>query len=179
MQENIKSTTSIIKPSQSLWYMSMSLFLLVSWLSGYFAISNYYLEKDIALIQSEIDKVEQDIVRISEDKKIVIANIIKDNTLRPSLNLGPIIKQFRVAAIKANVRLKWFTIDKDVITTSLIATEWDPGIHPDPASTIIKMIREYAQWKMDFTLEPISSLSWDSSMRTTGIEFHVLPSKIQ
>jgi hypothetical protein len=71
----------------------------------------------------DISKLETDIATISKDRKVLIANIIRNNKLRPSLNLGPIIREFRMAAIKSNVRLNGFSISNDTITTTLIATE--------------------------------------------------------
>jgi hypothetical protein len=99
------------------------------------------------------------------------------NTLRPSLDLVSLIARFREAASTAWVRLKGFSVDHDTITTSLIATEWDPQIHPDPASTIIRMMREYAQGQKYFLLDPIVSLAGDEKSRTTGISFHVHASR--
>lgn len=179
MQENIKSITSVIKPGQSTWYISIVFFVMITWIILFFGISSTFRESQIIAIRDDINKLETDIATISKDRKVLIANIIRNNKLRPSLNLGPIIREFRTAAIKSNVRLKGFSIANDTITTTLIATEWDSGISPDPVSTVIKMMREYAEWKMNFTLEPIFSLSWDPSIRSTGIELHVLPSKIK
>ena len=179
MQGNIKSISSVIKPGQSTWYLSIGFFIVTLSIILFFTISSYMRESQITNIQWDINKIQWDISTISADRKVLIANIIKNNSLRPSLDLAPIIREFRLAAVKANVRLKGFSIQNDKISTTLIATEWDSWISPDPVSTVIKMMREYAEGKMKFTLEPIFSLSGDPTIRTTGIELHVLPSKIQ
>ncbi len=174
MQENKTTISAVIKPSQSVWYTSIGLFVIIFWISLFFGISSWFLDKSNETLQWDIQKIEADITKLSEDRKILIANIIKNNTLRPSIPLGEIILNFKMAAAQANVRLKWFDIANDMISTSLIATEWDPGIHPDPVATIIKMMQTYAKEKMDFSLDPIISISGDPTLRTTGIQFHVL-----
>ncbi len=179
MQENNTSIASVIKPGQTTWYISIIFFVMITWIILFFGISSSFRGSQITTIMEDISKLETDIASISKDRKVLIANIIRNNKLRPSLNLGPIIREFRMAAIKSNVRLNGFSIANDTITTTLIATEWDSGVSPDPVATVIKMMRDYAEWKMNFTLEPIFSLAWDPSIRSTGIELHVLPSKIQ
>lgn len=67
----------------------------------------------------------------------------------------------------------------DIITTTLIASEGDPLVHPDPAITIIKMIEDYSQGQKDFSLDPISSMAGDLTKRTTGIQFRVVPKAAQ
>ncbi len=177
MQEN-HNAPLIIKPRNYVWYLSLILLggmvlvsALFAWLKYLNANATQSVKEDVAVVQSSIDE-------LSNDRKILIANIIKNNTLKPSLDLGPLIVGFRNAAQLSNVRLKWFSVSGDTITTTLIATEGDSGVHPDPAATVIKMIKEYASGKMEFELEPIISLSWDPSMRTTGVEFRVLPRKL-
>ncbi len=177
-QENTKANTPIIKPSQTVWYMSITFFLVVGVTTVFFVVSSLMRWVDIGSINESIADTDRKIEVIGKDRKILIANIIKNNSLRPSLDLKPLIAGFRTAAAKANVRLKGFSIVDDVISTSLIATEWDSWVHPDPVATIIKMMREYAQNKNTFSLDPISSIGWDPKERTTAIKFRVLPTNV-
>lgn len=176
MQAHIDQNAPAMKPNLTIWYLSIFLWVMILGLSSYFAIASWMREWDISTANSEIASLEKDIATISADRNILIANIIKNNTLRPSLDLGPLLTEFRSAAARANVKLFGFSIVDDVITTTLTATEGDSWVHPDPAATIIKMMREYATNKMTFSLDPISSLSWDPTARTTSIRFRVLPS---
>lgn len=61
-----------------------------------------------------------------------------------------------------------------MISTTLIATSGDSQIHPDPAATIIKMMREYARGEKYFSLDPISAISGDPTSRTTAIQLKVI-----
>jgi hypothetical protein len=88
--------------------------------------------------------------------------------------LKGIVADFRDAASRANVRLKWFSITNDVISTSLTATEPNGTIHPDAVTTIITMMQEYASGRGGrFALDPITTISGLPTERTTGIQFKV------
>jgi hypothetical protein len=63
----------------------------------------FFVEKNIANLQSTTAKLDSDIAGSSVDRNIVIAKIVQENTLRPSLDLKNIVIQFRLAAIQANV----------------------------------------------------------------------------
>lgn len=165
-----------MKPSYTLWYISIGLLIVLFGVTIYFGVVAYIRESNIQATQQAILETQTKIDTIASDRKILIANIIKNNSLRPSLDLGPLLLEFRTAAAKANVRLKGFSIADDTISTTLIATEWDSGVHPDPVATIVKMMREYATSKTAFSLEPIYSISGDPTLRTTAIKFHVLSS---
>ncbi len=124
-----------------------------------------------------IADVENKIQMMSTDKDIIITRILQSNTIRPSLDINGLIKEFQRVAVASNVRLSGFNVSNDTITTALTATEWDPQVHPDPASTIIKMIREYAKWQQYFALDPINTISWDIKQRSTAITFKVVGKK--
>ncbi len=167
--------TPILPSKKSNFTLYLSLILIVAVIGGYigFFFYNISLEKNIADKNDAIARVDKQMADISKDQDIVIRKILLSNTIRPSIDLRGLLAQFRDAANKANVRLKWFSIKDDVIATSLISTEWDPAVHPDPAVTIIKMIREYDSGRPYFSLDPIVSISWDATKRTTGIQFHI------
>ncbi len=140
---------------------------------------NYILGKQIETMKSEIATIDSQIAIISTDRKIVIANILKSNRIRPTIDVKWLIQEFYTAAAKSNVRFKGFSVKNDIITTTLIASEGDPLVHPDPAITIIKMIEDYSQGQKDFSLDPISSMAGDLTKRTTGIQFRVVPKAAQ
>ena len=107
----------------------------------------------------------------------MVNRILSTNTVPPTINLRGLIASFRDVAAKANVRLRGFNINRDVITTSLIATEGNPNIHPDPASTIVTMMRAYIPKNGDgtFTLDPIRAINGDEKSRATSITLRVVP----
>jgi hypothetical protein len=133
-----------------------------------------YLDRKIEKTNAEIATTEQQIQVASTDRRIIITQILKSNSIRPSLDITGLIREFQKAAIASNVRLKGFNVANDVISTTLIATEGDPQIHPDPASTVIKMMRDYASTQRYFALEPIYALSGNEKERTTAIQFKVI-----
>ena len=167
--------TSENRPSERNWWLSLALFLLVALstigLLGY----NYFLDKKIQTAKQNVAEIESQIQIISSDRKVVIANILKTSSIRPTIPVKELIGEFYTAAAKSNVRFKGFSIKNDIISTNLIATEGDPLVHPDPAITIIKMIEDYSRDKKDFSLDPISTLGGDLTQRTTGIQFRVVP----
>lgn len=73
--------------------------------------------------ESEIARLQRDIDKASTDRNIVVANIVRENTIRPSLDLKKIVADFRIAAARARVEFDGFTIKDDVISTKLTSTE--------------------------------------------------------
>ena len=175
MQEIKEQNSLIIGPRKTIWVLSTLFFLMVLAASGWLFFLGQYTKQSNGAIQDEITEIENQIEVLSKERKVLIANIIKNNTLKPSLDLWGLIGAFKNAASLSNVRLKGFSVSGDTITTTLIATEGDSWVHPDPAATIIKMMRTYALWKMDFNLDPIYSISGDATYRTTGIQLRVVP----
>lgn len=146
------------RPSEKNWWLALSMFLIVAIATSGLFVYNYFLGKQIQTTQAKVTEIESQIRTISVDRKVVIANILKTTTIRPTIPVKELIAEFYTAAVKSNVRFKGFSIKNDIISTNLIATVGDPLVHPDPAITIIKMIEEYSQGKKEFSLDPISSL---------------------
>lgn len=84
---------------------------------------NFYLDQQFSSTQKEITIVDTQIQTASTDRKIIIAQILNANSIRPSLDINGLVKEFQRAAITANVRLKGFSVSNDTIATTLIATE--------------------------------------------------------
>lgn len=161
-------------PSRFPWFFSLVLAGLV--LAGTIGMGVYgfFLDRSIVEREKDIAMVDTQIQTASADRKIILAQILATNTIRPSIDVAGLVKEFQSAAATANVRLKGFSVVNDTISTTLIATEGDPMIHPDPASTIIKMMREYALGQKYFELEPIASLTGDAKSRSTSVQFKVV-----
>lgn len=128
-------------------------------------------------LSTKIATKKWEILEVSKERNVVVTKILTANTVPPTLNLRSLIASFRDVAARTNVRFKGFNINRDVITTSLTATEGNPNIHPDPASTIVTMMRAYmtANGDGNFTLDPIRAISWDTKSRTTWITLRVVP----
>lgn len=144
-------------------------------------IINSSLSQDAENLSREIAQKKWEISEVAKDRNVVVTRILQTHTVQPTLNLRWIIANFRDVAAKANVRLKGFNITNDVITTSLIATEGNPNIHPDPASTIVTMMRAYMAENGDgkFTLDPIRVINGDSKSRNTSISLRIVPTSIK
>ena len=63
----------------------------------------YVTERNTSALQATIAQLDTDIAGSSVDRNIVIAKIVQENTLRPSLDMKNIVTQFRLAAIQSNV----------------------------------------------------------------------------
>lgn len=158
-QPHIPGTSNALVPSRFPWILSLTISGVVLVGSVLLGVYNFYLDRQITATQQEIATVDTQVQTASMDRKIIITQILNNNTLRPSLDINGLVKEFQRAAVTANVRLKGFNVTNDIISTTLIATQGDPQVHPDPAATIIKMMREYARGQQNFGLEPISSIA--------------------
>lgn len=165
----------ITKKSSLSWYISLIFLVGVIASSVGLFFYDQYLSHALETTSESIEKKQSEIDAISKDRDIIITKIVTSNAMRPSLDLVSLVARFREAASTAWVRLKGFSVDHDTITTTLTATQGDPNGHPDPASTIIRMMREYASGQKYFLLDPIVSLSGNETSRTTGISFRVHP----
>lgn len=180
MQESTSPANIMPTVSRTPFFFSIGLLLTVIGLSVGFFFYNIFLDQTIESKKSEIAKTHTSIEELSRDRKVILTRIEQSGTIRPSIDFKGIIAHFYDAASAANVRLKWFNIVNDVISTTLIATEPFGIDHPDPAGTIIEMMRNYARGNGGkFSLEPIYSLSGDLKSRTTSIVLKVVSNPIK
>lgn len=144
MQETTPSPTQgTLSSGHTGWYLSLGLFVIISILTAICYTMTLITERHTQELQTTIAKLDTDIRGASVDRNIVIAKIIEENTLRPSIDLKNMVTQFRTAAVKANVAFDGFSIKDDVISTNLTSTTGN-GQHPDPVGTIIAMMNSYA-----------------------------------
>ncbi len=163
-----------VQPSRFPWFFSLTLAALIGTASIALALYNLYLDREIRTLNTEIISINSKISLASVDRKIVIAQILRSNAIRPTLDINGLITQFRKVAESSNIRLKGFNVANDTISTTLIATHGDVQIHPDPISTIIRMMRDYSRVQKYFSLEPIYSITGTRTERTTAIELKVI-----
>jgi hypothetical protein len=154
--------------------MSLGLLVIISVLTAACYGMTFFTEKNTETLRTTIAKLDTDIAGSSVDRNIVIAKIVQENTLRPSLDLKNIVAQFRIASAKGNVAFDGFSIKDDVITTNLTSTVGN-GQHPDAVGTIIKMMNDYSAGGQEFRLGKITSITGDTTSRTTAIELRVIP----
>ena len=123
MQETTpQSSNAVISSGRGVWYASIVFFALSLVVTGALYVIIAMMDTSIDATKSEVAKTRTDIAAASTDRNIVIAKIIQDNTIRPSLDLKNIVTQFRMAAIRANVAFDGFSIKDDTISTQLIST---------------------------------------------------------
>lgn len=180
MQETTpqQSTNAVISSGRGVWYASIAFFALSLVVTGALYVIISMMNSSIDTTKAEVATIRTSISQASTDRNIVIAKIIQDNTLRPSIDLKNIVTQFRVAAMRANVIFDGFSIKDDTISTQLIATEGTTS-HPDAVATIIEMMNTYDNTAQQFRLWAISSVTGDMSRRTTGLDLHVVNPSIQ
>jgi hypothetical protein len=177
MQENTMSHVVLPKATKTPYYLSIFLLILVIVATILLSFLSILKVREIDTWNEQIATKNTEIAEVKKDNNVIITKILASGTVPPTLDLIGLVRSFREAAAQANVRLKGFAIAKDEITTNLIATEGNPNIHPDAASTIVTMIQAYAKKEgvPGFALDPITSISGDPKLRTTAIKFKVTP----
>jgi hypothetical protein len=124
MQEQLShQQTTIIKQSKTLWYLSIGFAGIIALSAVAIFAYTIYLSERTKSVAEEVTTLTTDISTIATDRSILVAEIIKNNTLRPSIDVRSLVTNFRTAALQANVRLNGFSVQNDVISTSLTATE--------------------------------------------------------
>ncbi len=166
-----------VSPNRFPWFFSLAIALFIGSAGIVLSLYNLYLDSQIRTQKAEITTLENNINLASIDRKVVVAQILQSNAIRPTLDIGGLITQFRKVAESSNIRLKGFNVANDTISTTLIATHGDLQIHPDPVSTIIRMMRDYSRVQKYFSLEPIYSISGTRAERITSIELKVIGKK--
>lgn len=87
MQIESLPTSAEVHPSQKNWWLALGIFSIVAMLSIGLMAYNYILGKQIETMKSEIATIDSQIAIISTDRKIVIANILKSNRIRPTIDV--------------------------------------------------------------------------------------------
>jgi hypothetical protein len=124
MQEQLSHQQSaIIKQSKTLWYVSIGFAGLIALAIVAIFAYTIYLSERTKTVADTVTTLTADIATIATDRNILVAEIIQNNTLRPSIDVKSLVTNFRAAARQANVRLNGFSVQNDVISTSLTATE--------------------------------------------------------
>lgn len=115
-----------------------------------------------------------------KDRQILIASLLADNSLTPSINLKSLVNDFNRAAQKASVRFQGFSVKDDVITTNVISF-MAPNGGTDAVEGIFNMMKIYSQdnAQANFRLEPILSISGTPQNRTTPVSFKIIPVKTE
>ena len=168
------SLSTVPKPSNLSWIFSLIIVWVVIVSGVGLFITNSITSKTLDTNRNTLAALDTEITKLSQDRQVMITKIIQWNTIRPSLDIKGLIASFKDAAIKSNVRLQWFSVVNDTISTNLISTSGDSEGHSDAAATIIKMMREYANGQKTFGLEPILNISGEPSRRMTSIQLKVV-----
>lgn len=136
-----------------------------------------YLSSDTLSIRDKTAVIDRQIVAEKNNRKVMIAHIIDSGTIRPSIDLVGLLGRFRSIATEYGVRFQGFSINNDILSTQVIATNPDQVNHPDPISAIFKLMNTEKFADTGFNLEPISSIAGDISLRSTAITFRVTSSR--
>jgi hypothetical protein len=119
-----------------------------------------YQDANIDELKQTLTQTQKEINELNQDETIKISSILSDASIRQSVDVAKMVDVFRETALKSRVRFQGFSVKNDIISTTLIATEADGAIHPDPISTIIKMMKSSLKNNnMDITLSPITAVS--------------------
>lgn len=119
-----------------------------------------YQDANIDELKKTLTQTQKEVSDLSQDETIKISSILNDTNIRPSVDVAKMVDVFRETALKSRVRFQGFSVKNDIISTTLIATEADGSMHPDPISTIIKMMKSSLKNNnMDIALSPITAVS--------------------
>lgn len=140
--KNLEYSTNILPHSNILWYSSIIFFIIILLLTIGLFVSTKKIQNTVVLIEKEIEQIDNNMRNVNIDPNIIIAKIIQENRIMPTIDLKNIITQFNRAAIKANVIFEGFTIRDNTINTTLISTVGNT-VHSDPVATIISMMNDY------------------------------------
>ncbi len=170
-----ESTDTMIQKigaSKNSWYISLWLLVAVVTITIWLAIFGYFQKREIVHLTDQIHTVQTSIDTASKDKDILIARILDEGNIRPSIDLKKQIKNFYDIAQEAQVQFQGFSIQNDHIKTTLVATS--DGLYTiDPVQTVIAMIRAHSKNTEVLSLQPIKTISGDPKKRTTAIELLV------
>jgi cell division protein FtsL len=177
MQE-ISTNPQSPKENRTYFYFSLGFFSLIVFSILSLFLYTKYLNTASLSIRDEIGQIDRKIAAQNADRMILIANILKSNSIRPSVELESLVKKFRDIASENGVRLRGFSVLDDVLSTTVIATTPADTNYPDPISAVFRVMNTSFQGK-GFTLEPITSIAWGINERTTWLQFEILPSITQ
>ena len=163
--ETPKQTAPTIKGQSPLaFYLSILMLVLVVVFSGAMIALTSVTESQVASTQTQIQEKDQQLQSARENTTILIADILQKKLVPLSVDLKKVVTDFRMAARLAGVRLEGFALQDNTISTQLTASEaYGQAGHTDPAVTIIKMMRDYANPSdaQIFALEPITNIAGD------------------
>ncbi len=171
MQE-LTQTTILQKPSQSPWRGSIALLIIILLASLGLFVYQAVRGIELTTLTGTIRDTEARIASGSTDRDIIIAGILSSSTLRPSIDLGRLVSDFRAVASSARVRLQWFSVVDDRISSHLIVTPEIGGA--DPITTIIALMRERSP-DLHLVADPISTVAGSPKSRDTAVVFRILP----
>lgn len=143
---------------------------------------DFFHKGNISAKQEELQAVEQKIAGAQTNHKIMIANILQNNSIRPSIKLDDLVRDFRSAGREAGVQLQGFSIANDILSTELISVQESRST--DPVVTIINMMRAYeaasnSDDERAFRLEPILHVGGTPESRNSQIQFSITPTTSQ
>jgi hypothetical protein len=171
MQE-LNQTPILQKPSQAAWKASIALLIFVILASAGLFAYQIVLGQQITTLTDTIRTQAGHISSGSTDRDIIVAGILSSSTLRPSLELGKLVSDFRAVAQSARIRLQGFSVADDRISSHLIVTPELGGA--DPITTIIALMRA-RNADLRLVAEPISAVAGSSRSRDTAVVFRILP----
>jgi hypothetical protein len=171
MQE-LSTNPTLQKPSQFAWRSSIILLIFVLLASA--GLFSYQIIRGIELttLTSAIQDQEARIASGSTDRDVIVAGILSSSTLRPSIQLGRLVSDFRAVASSAHIRLQGFSVADDRISSHLIVTPEIGGA--DPITTIIALMRA-RNADLHLVADPISTVAGSPRSRDTAVVFRILP----
>lgn len=133
-------------------------------------------ESQTASVQASTEKTQESIDMLRADTSVVIASLIAEQELTPSIHLQKLVSDFVNAAATSGVHFQGFTVKGDMISTTVVA---HGSAGADAALAIIKMMKTYTHTGNSgiFTLEPVLSISGTPENRMTAVTFKIIPAK--
>ena len=142
------------------------------WLYGY----TWYQNQTIQTLKDEITTTDANIVEIEWKRDVALALLLKQiGWVEESPNLIDIVDKFRNLAVQSSVQFQGFTLEKNMIKTSVISTISGNGTNRDTVQYILNMADEFvrnqnAEAEKNFVMQPILTITGTPEQRITSIE---------
>lgn len=169
---------SVEKPKEkaNAFFLSIIALLIVLIFTGAMFGLKMMRQSSIDAANTEKVSIDNTIKTLKSDKKNTVAALLEGNSI-PSIQLTPLVVQFKQLATSSQVQFTGFNIQNNTITTNLTATNSDK----DAVQKIITLMKTFAKngQQGTFALEPILSISGNRTTRTTPVTFKIVPIKTE
>lgn len=178
MEEESKEILVQKKSFNPYLIISTILFIAVISASSFLYLINKDIENKINESNSNISNFTNKIDTLKNSNEVVAYDIIKSNKKDIEMNIdrskvSKYMTEFINVSKKYKMLFTGFTFDWKKVNTQ--AAYINKNLNSDAMDWVIKFIEEFRDWKNDtFNLDPVFTVSWDTTKRAFTIGFNIL-----